>query len=211
MNATTPPDDTQVLRVRDFRLFLTGRFLSNMSIQMQSVAVGWQVYDLTSDPLALGYVGLAVFIPVAGLTLPAGDVADRFDRRAILIGSHIVQAIAAAAFLAVSLSGTAVVWPFYVIMALFGAARAFAGPASQSFVPFLVARTQVTRAIAWSSSVNQVATIAGPALGGLVYIFGPDAVYGTCLASFVLVIAAISGIRTQVRPAPPEAGMTAAR
>src|SRR4051812_43966468 len=150
MNARTPPDDTQVLRVRDFRLFLSGRFVSNVSIQMQSVAVGWQVYDLTNDPLALGYVGLAVFLPVAGLTLPAGDVADRFDRRAILIASHIVQALCAAAFLAMSLSGSTLVWPFYAVMALFGVGRAFAGPASQSFVPFLVGRAQVSRAVAWS-------------------------------------------------------------
>jgi MFS family permease len=208
MTAIVSPD-AHVLGVRDFRLFLSGRALSNLSIQMQSVAVGWQVYDLTNDPLALGYVGLAVFLPVACLTLPAGDAADRFDRRFILAASYGLQALCAAAFLALTLTGETVVWPFYLVMALFGVGRAFAGPAAQSFVPFLVARPQVTRAIAWSASAYQTAAMLGPALGGVIYIVGPAAVYGTCLALFVVVFASIAGIRTRVRPGATEAGMTA--
>lgn len=208
ITAASDPDG-HVLGVRDFSLFLSGRALSNLSIQMQSVAVGWHVYDLTNDPLALGYVGLAVFLPVACLTLPAGDVADRFDRRVILAASYALQALCAAAFLALTLSGETVVWPFYVVMALFGVGRAFASPASQSFVPFLVSRAQVTRAIAWSASAYQTASMLGPALGGLIYIIGPAAVYGTCLALFVIVVASIAGIRTRVQPGAADAGTTA--
>lgn len=200
-----------VLGVRDFRLFITGRFLSTMSMLMQSVAVGWQVYDITRDPIALGYVGLSLFASVAAFTLPAGDVADRFDRRWVMALSYLLQAVCAILFLTLSLSATTTVWPFYAVMALFGVGRAFAGPSSQSFVPFLVPKPQVSRAVAWSSSANQIAMIAGPALGGVIYVFGPAAVYATCLVAFLGVSVSIAAIRTRVHVAPAEPGMTALR
>src|SRR4051812_24706453 len=96
--------DAHVLGVPDFRRFLVARGLSNLSIQMQSVAVGWHVYDLTNDALALAYIGLSVFLPMVCLTLPAGDVADRFDRRFILAASYCLQLVSAAAFLLLALS-----------------------------------------------------------------------------------------------------------
>ncbi len=206
-----------VFGIRDFRLFISARFLANLSIQMQSVAVGWQVYDVTRDPLALGYVGLSVFLPVAGLTLPAGDAADRFDRRRILTLSYLAQAVVSVLFLILTFagpapgSGLAAARPFYAVLVLFGIGRAFIGPSQQSFVPFLVPRDQLSRAVAWSSSANQTATILGPALGGVLYILGPAAVYGTCLALFLIVVAATAAIRTRVRVAAAEAGMTAWR
>jgi MFS family permease len=201
--------ETHILGVPDFRRFLVARGLSNLSIQMQSVAVGWHVYDLTHDALALGYIGLSVFLPMVCLTLPAGDVADRFDRRFILAASYVLQLISAAAFLVLTLAGDTAVWPFYVVMALFGISRAFSSPASQSFVPFLVAREQVARAIAWSSSAYQTASILGPALGGLIYILGPAAVYACCFVLCAVGLVSIVRIRTHVKPGPVEAGMTA--
>jgi predicted MFS family arabinose efflux permease len=101
------------------------------------------------------------------------------------------------------------VWPFYLVVALYGVGRAFASPASQSFVPFLVSRAQVTRAIAWSASAYQTSAMIGPALGGVIYIAGPAAVYGTCLAMFAIVVVSIAGIRTSIRPGAAEAGTTA--
>src|SRR5262245_59809372 len=123
-------DRRHVLREsRDLRFFILGGFLSTLSAQMQSVAVGWQVYDLTNDPVSLGLVGLSVFLPMALLILPAGDLADRFDRRLIVIFSYIAQAGCSALFLGLTLAGTTHTWPFYVIMALFGVSRALVRPA----------------------------------------------------------------------------------
>ena len=198
-----------VLRLRDFRLFMSGRLLSILCTQMQAVAVGWQVYDITHDPLTLGYVGLAGFLPIAGLTLPAGDVADRFDRRRVITIAYALQGLCALLFLGLTLSGPTDVRPFYVVMALFGIGRAFAGPSQQSFVPFLVPKEQVAPAVAWSSTANQIGTILGPALGGVIYIFGPAAVYATCLTFFTVAVLSVAAIRTQVRIPPPEPGVTA--
>lgn len=197
-----------VLGLRDFRLFICGRLLSTASMQMQAVAVGWQVYDLTHDPVALGYVGLWMFLSVAAFTLPGGDAADRFDRRRVMSVSYLLQALCAALLAAVSWWGVTAMWPFYSIVALFGVGRAFANPASQSFVPFLVPQPQVSRAVAWSSSANQVAFIVGPALGGVAYAFGPAVVYALCLAAFVGAAATNSAIRTRVRIPPAEPGVT---
>lgn len=198
-----------VLGLRDFRLFICGRFLSTASMQMQSVAIGWQVYDMTGDPIALGYVGLFMFLSVAVFTLPAGDTADRVDRRLVLTASYVLQGICGMLLVAVSWSGVTAMAPFYAIIALFGVGRAFANPASQSFVPFLVPREQVSRAVAWSSSANQVAFIVGPALGGAAYVFGPMAVYGLCLVAFVGGAIANNAIRTEVKIPPAEPGITA--
>ncbi|HTP81564.1 MAG TPA: MFS transporter [Alphaproteobacteria bacterium] len=202
--SASDPRPHAIFGVRDFRLFICGRFLSTASMQMQSVAVGWQVYDLTQDPIALGYVGLFMFLSVAAFTLPGGDVADRFDRRLVLSLAYIGQAACAVLLVWVSWAGVTAMWPFYTIVAMFGVGRAFANPASQSFVPFLVPREQVSRAVAWSSSANQVAFIVGPALGGAVYAFGPAAVYAICFAAFVGGAITNSAIRIQVKIPPAE-------
>ncbi|HYN13758.1 MAG TPA: MFS transporter [Burkholderiales bacterium] len=199
-----------VLRQRDFRLFLGGRFCAALALQMQSVAIGWYLYDLTSDPLVLGYAGLAVFLPIFVFSLPAGDVADRVDRRAILGAMHLTQAICAALFIALTATATAssATWPFFAVLALSGTARAFSGPAVQSFTPFLVPREQFANAVGWSSSANQTATVLGPALGGGIYLFGPGVVFAACLAMSLAVAAAMIAIRTRV-VAAAAAGTTA--
>jgi MFS family permease len=210
MTSSSGSGQRAVLRIRDFRFLLAGRFLSSLSIQMQSVAVGWQVYNLTNDPMALGYVGLSLFVPFALLTLPAGDLTDRVDRRVILAFSYLAQAGTSGLFLALTLSGSTEVWPYYAGMALFGAGRAFSGPAQQSFPPIVVPAAQLADAVAWNSSAYQTATIIGPAIGGVLFVFGPDIVYGTCLVLCIGVAGAMTAIRARgLYDTPITAGTTA--
>ena len=164
---------------------------------MQAVATGWYLYDLTGDPLTLAYAGLAVFLPIALLTLPGGDLADRLDRRRILGAAHAVLALCAALLMLLTWLGTAATAPFYLVLALSGAARAFSGPAVQSFVPFLVPRERFAPAVAWSSSANQTATVLGPAAGGAVYLLGAPAAFAACLVLSAFVAAATLAIRTR--------------
>ena len=182
---------------RDFRRFLSASFLAILAAEIQSVAVSWQIYSIARTPLALGYVGLAQFLPMMACTIPAGHLADRFDRRRILVVSNLFTAVASGGFLMLALTGTHVLWPFYVVLMLFGAARAFAGPASQSFVPLLVPQDQFPQAVAWASSTSQVAVIAGPAIGGAIYILGPAVDYGVCLILFVSIAIVMSTIRSR--------------
>lgn len=203
--------DGNVLRIPDFRLFLAGRFAGTLGVQIQSVAVGWQVYDMTRSPMALGFVGLAQFLPMFLLMLPAGDLADRIDRRLIVAASYFLQALAAGLFVLFTQSGQAAVWPFYLVLVIFGTARAFAGPALRAFVPLLVSPAQLPRAIALSSSSFQVAVIAGPALGGLIYILGAAAAYAACLVLFLAVAAAFIAIRTRHRREPADPARSAFR
>jgi MFS family permease len=170
---------------RDFAFFTSGRFLSTVAMQMQSVAIGWQIYSITNSALALGFVGLCQFAPMFLLTLPAGDISDRVDQRKVLAAAMIVQAISSALFLMLSFLHVSKVWPFYAVLVLFGAARGFAGPAGQSLVAFLVPEEKLARSIALSSSVFTTAVIAGPALGGFLYAFGPFVTYSVCCLCFL--------------------------
>lgn len=170
---------------RDFAFFTSGRFLSTVSMQMQSVAIGWQIYAITNSALALGLVGLCQFAPMFLLTLPAGDVSDRIDQRKVLAVAMTVQAVSSALFLLLSFLHVSKVWPFYAVLVLFGAARGFAGPAGQSLVAFLVPEEKLARSIALSSSVFTTAVIAGPALGGFLYAFGPYVTYSVCCLCFL--------------------------
>jgi MFS family permease len=156
-----------------------------------------------------------VFLPIFVFSLPAGDVADRVDRRVIVGAVHFTQATCAALFIALTatassaqaLGGNAT-WPFFAVLALSGTARAFSGPAVQSFTPFLVPREQFANAVGWSASSNQTATVLGPALGGVIYLLGPGVVFAACLAMSLTVAAAMFAIRTRV-VAAAAAGTTA--
>jgi MFS family permease len=188
---------------RDLPLYLCARFLSNVATMVQSVAVGWQIYDMVESPLALGLVGLAVFAPMFLLTLPAGEIADRFDQRRILVLSFALEAVCSGVLLALAAAHVRTAWPLYAIMVPFGCARGFAGPASRSLVPLLVPPERLPQVIAWGSSVSQVAVIAGPALGGFAYELGPPAAYGLCLVAFAVAAfttGLLGGRRPQVDP-----------
>lgn len=190
LTASTPEEQARsglaVFRHRDFALFAGVRVAAGLAQQMQTVAVGWLVYDLTHSALALGLVGLAGFLPAIALALVTGHVADLFDRRLILAVSHGLNALAAASLLALAWSGAGAVAPIYGLVTLFGVARAFAGPASQALVPGLVPREQFAQAIAWNSTLWQGSSIAGPALGGLLYALGPAVVFASAGVLFAL-------------------------
>jgi MFS family permease len=170
---------TSALRHRNFVLYLCARFLGAVAVQMQSVAVGWQVYALTGDALDLGLVGLAQFAPFVPLVLIAGQLADRFDRRRIIMLCYAVEMLCGLLLIGFTLTGLKVVWPVFAVMALYGSARAFMMPSSQAIVINLVPAESFSNAVALSSSSFQLAVIAGPALGGVLYLAGPMTVYTT--------------------------------
>ncbi len=194
----TDADAPTVYRDRDFYVFAAVRFIVTIAFQIQSVAIGWQVYAITHSTFALGLVGLCQFGPMFLLTLPAGDIADRFDQRKVLSATQSMQSVCSGLFLVLVLFAPKTDWPYYAVLVLFGATRGFYGPASQSLLPFLVAPEKLPRAIALSSSVFTTATIAGPALGGLLYALGPIVTFSVSLVLMVsasLLTATLGGRR----------------
>ena len=199
-------DRYAVLRNRDFTAFLAARFLATLAVQMQTVAVGWQVYEVTRDPLDLGLVGLSQFLPFVLLVLPAGQLADSRDRRRILAACFALEAVCALLLLAFAARGLSSAAPVFAVMVLFGTARAFAMPTGQALLPNLVDREQFGTAVALNSSTWQVATIAGPALGGLVYLAGATVVYATVAVLLAVSVALLFLVRRGgERAAAPEA------
>jgi MFS family permease len=176
-------------RVPGFRRYWTTQLCAIFASQMQGVAIGWQVYDMTQRPLDLGFVGLAQFLPVMALALVAGQVADRYNRQRILVGCLLLQILCAALLLALTVMGNAEVLWIFGVLALAGAARAFEFPATAALLPNLVVTRQFASAAALTSSARQAASIIGPAIGGFLYAVGPTVVYGSCVV--LLAIAAI--------------------
>lgn len=185
------------LRHRNFTLFLSARFLATVAVQMQSVAVGWQVYEKTGDALDLGLIGLAQFVPFALLILVAGHVADQWNRRWIIAGCLFLEMLCGLLLLAFSLTSLQSVWPVFTVMALYGSARAFMMPASQAILINLVPPDSFSNAVALSSSSFHVAVIAGPVLGGWFYLFGAQTVYTLVSVLLALAVALILPIRMQ--------------
>jgi len=183
------------LKHRNFTLYLVARFIATLAIQMQSVAVGWQVYAITNDPLDLGLIGLAQFLPFIVLVLPAGQIADRYDRKAILATCYVVDVICAALLLGFTMYGLSTAWPVFLVLVLFGAARAFAMPTSQAITPNLVPREIFGNAVALNSSTFHVATIVGPSLGGLMYVAGPATVYTVVSTLLIVSVAFMLAVR----------------
>jgi MFS family permease len=182
---------------RDFRLYLSARFLSNVGSQMMSVAVAWQVYAITHRAIDLGYVGLAQFVPAFAFSTVAGQLADRIDRGRIAATCNLVLAACALALLFLVLRPTHPVLPIYVVLFFIGVARSFAGPASQSFLPSLVPTEHFPNAVAWGSTVWQVSTIVGPSVGGVLYGVGASWVYGISAALMALASALVFAIRAR--------------
>jgi MFS family permease len=190
--------DAVLYRPRDLSAFVGARFLSDLAMQVLSVSVGWQVYDLERTPLALGLVGLCQFAPMFLLTLPAGELADRVDQRRLLAATLLVEAGCVGLFLLCSWLAPHTALPFYFILVLFGAARGFSEPAEQSLLAFLVPPERLAKAIARNSSLLTLAVIAGPAMGGFLSAVGPIATYSTCLGAFLvaaLCVASLGGRR----------------
>lgn len=183
------------LRYRDFAVYAAARFFTSLAWKMLGVAVGWQVYQLTRNPLDLGFVGLAQFLPFVLLVLPAGHVADHADRRLVLVGAYSVQGICVGMLLWFTVSGATRIWPVFVAMTLFGAARAFSMPASQAMTPNLVPPEVFPKAVAFNSVLLEIATIIGPSLGGVLYLLGAAVVYSVGFGLVALVVALISTIK----------------
>src|SRR6185312_3319759 len=187
------------LQFRDFRLFQGARLTSVISSEMLAVAVSWQVYDITHRLLSLGYVGLAQFLPSFVLMLAAGHAVDRFDRRRVLQLVQFSYAIVAGLLLLVTLRRPDSVSLIYAILVLQGTVRAFGAPAGRAFMPDLVPAEYFANAVTWGSSAFMVATIVGPALGGVVYAWvgGAMGVYGLALATYLVSFVFTSAIRTR--------------
>jgi MFS family permease len=184
-----------VLQNRDFSLYLVARLLGTLAVQMQTVAVGWQVYAVTRDPLDLGLIGLSQFLPFIAFILPAGHFADSRDRRRIVTACYALECGCALGLLAISLRGLDSAVPVFAVMTLFGVARAFQMPTGQALLPNLVLREQFGTAVAINSSTWQIATIAGPALGGVVYLAGAPVVYASVAVLLAVAVATTLGLR----------------
>jgi MFS family permease len=207
-------DSYASLRIKDFRLFVLSRFLLTVGIQIQSTIVGWQIYDITQDVLALGMIGLAEAIPFMSVTLYGGHLADLFSRRKIILLSLGAYLIAATLLLLITLNldnihqlyGTL---PIYLVICLTGIARGFAGPSFSAFVVQLVPRELLASAVAWNTTFWQAAAVSGPALGGIVYgilssaftkTIGTAYTYGIVLTLVILAMICMGFIGEKLLP-----------
>jgi len=176
-----------------------------VATQMQAVVVAWQVYDQTRDAMALAYVGLAQFLPMLLLLMPAGDLIDRFDRRRILALSWAMGAVCSALLWWLT-DGSAGVTGIYAVLVLYGCSRAFSGPAMQSLLPQIVPRAQLAQAIAANSMLMRASTIGGPILGGFLYALGGgELTYVVCCAGFMLGVALLLRVAVAHAQAPAPA------
>jgi MFS family permease len=188
-------------RYSNFTLFVVARFFLVAALEMQSVAVGWQIYEITRRPLDLGLVGLAQFLPVVFLFLPAGHAADRFNRKSLVLLCYIGFAICYALLFQIARTKTHGTTDIYAVLVLLGIVRAFNAPAARSLLPLLVPVDIFPSAVAWNATIFQGATILGPALGGLLYaaFAGPAGVYGIALA--VTAVATLALLRVTLTQA----------
>jgi MFS family permease len=202
---STPADSPSarphaLLSHRSFVLYWLARVSTNGAYMIQTVAVGWQIYDLTGSALDLGLVGLVQFIPYVLLAVVVGQVVDRYDRRFVAATCQIVMALAVVALAVGTVGGFLTRDAFLAIMLVTGTARAFLVPAQHSLVPGIVPKTLLPRAIAAAATASQTAVICGPAIGGLLYAFGPVTVYVVCAALFIAASVLVSLMRLQLPP-----------
>jgi MFS family permease len=192
-----PPDDARpLLRQSAFQRVYLGRLATGMAFQMQAVAIGWQLYALTGNPYDLGLIGLAQFVPMFLLTLPAGHLADTLDRRRIIATCQVIGALTALALAMATATDTLTRTMVFGLVMAAAAARAFEFPTMTALLPQTVTRDQLQRATALYASANQTATVLGPAIGGIIYAaFGPVAVYALVATLALAAAACIATIR----------------
>jgi MFS family permease len=154
---------------RDFRLYQMARVMVIIGAEAQALAVAWQVYQVTHRALSLGYTGLALFLPGVLFILPSGHVADRYDRRHVILVCYSLQVLCTFTLFWFAWHGLRSVWPIYTVLALIGTGRSFSGPASSALLPHLVPKEHFVNAITWGSTIFQIANIAGPAVGGIIF------------------------------------------
>ena len=197
-------DSRAAFRYAGFRYFQVARFLVVSAMEMQSVAVGWQVYEITRRPLDLGLVGLAQFLPGIFLFLLGGHTADRLRRQRIVAVCYASFAVCSSLLLWFTAHGITTVRPIYMVLVGIGVVRAFNGPAGQSLLPQLVPAEDFPNAAAWSSSIFNTATILGPVLGGVIYAWKNSAlpVYAIAVVCFVLAFGSALFIQTLTQERP---------
>jgi MFS family permease len=190
-----------VFQYPSFVLFQTARLCMVLAMEMQSVAVGWQVYEITKRPLDLGLVGLVQFLPGILLFLVSGHVADRYDRRRLIVFCYIGYGLSFGLLLLTALRGVRSIFFIFVILVILGIVRAFNGPVSRALLPQLVPEEIFTNAVAWASTLFQGAAILGPAIGGLIYAAfrGPGAVYAVAMAMAIVALICTLRIKMQER------------
>src|ERR1035437_3744443 len=208
MRKNSPKHDAYaVLKLKDFRLFLSFRFFMTIAAQMQSIIVGWQVYELTHDPLSLGLIGLAEAIPFLSVALYSGHIADRFNRKKIILWFDVVFLVSSFLLLIITFKSTGIigkfgVLPIYVCVAISGLARAFLYPATIALMAQIVPRSLYTNSSTWSSTIWQIAAMTGPAIGGLLYgFFGIKVAYIAVIVSMTISFLLLSNIKSHPVPA----------
>lgn len=201
------PSARALLRERDYLLFWGSRWTGGLAAQIQSVAIGWQIYELARRTMSVqqaafvvGMVGLVSFIPVFLLTLPAGETVDRYDRRRILMLCYAWELVTVGILVWATFTGFASVTLLLGVAAAFGAARAFMGPTGTALGPMLVPRELLPRAIAWNSLAWQTASIAGPALGGLLLAKSTTLAYATAFCLYATAAVFIFLLRKNTQP-----------
>jgi predicted MFS family arabinose efflux permease len=184
------------LRYRDFALYVGATVATAFAIEMSFVAIGWQVYSIHRDPLDLGFVGLAMFLPLPLLALPAGHLADRYPRRTVLAISVAIDAAVAVGLLAVTRTGADETWPFFALAFCTGVASAVGAPAGRAMTPSLVPQEILVRALAQRSVAFQLSVIVAPALGGLLFAIKPELVYIASVGFSLLALLAVIALRS---------------
>ncbi|MBS1797121.1 MAG: MFS transporter [Acidobacteria bacterium] len=205
-----PNDPYAALRIPEFRSFVTARFCFTLAMQIQAVVVGWQIYDLTKDPLALGMIGLVEVVPSIAVALYAGHLADLTSRKKIIILCNLILILCSLFLFTYSFDPQNLlvrlgVLPIYLVIFLSGCARGFVGPAVFSFMPQLLpAKTFYANAVSWNTTVWQAGSVLGPAVGGLVYgFFGISAAYSADL--FLIAFAFVCFSLIGAKPLPETA------
>ena len=189
----------------NFVSYVSARFFMVLALEMVSVAVGWQVYDITHRAIDLGYVGLAQFLPGFVLFLFAGHITDLVNRQRLLIACYVCYAACSSLLLAISWWTPRSVHFIYVVLVLMGVVRSFNFPANRAFLPQLIPEEHFPNAVAWNASTFQVATIAGPAAGGIAYAVsrGPQVVYGIAAAVSIASVLMMMRIHPLTEPRRP--------
>jgi MFS family permease len=206
MSLAEPTGPYAALQIPDFRLYISSRFFITLAIQIQSVVVAWQVYELTKNPLSLGLIGLAEAVPSISVSLYAGHIADIMQRKKIIVMCVCTLLLCSSLLLLFTFQSASFfsmygVWPIYAVIFLSGIARGFLSPAFFSFMPQLVPRNLYSNAVTWNSTLWETATIAGLALGGLIYIFGISVAYTVDVLLTLGGLFLISGVAN--KPLPP--------
>jgi MFS family permease len=194
------------LRERDYRLLIAAIAAEGFARQMVAVAIGWQVYEISGNPLHLGLVGLAEFLPLPLLALPAGQLADRLSRKVVFAASLVLDVVVTSLLVVVTLAGADELWPFLALALTSGVAGAIGNPASRSMPPTLVPVSLLGSALAIRSTVGQLAVVAGPAVGGVLFAVRAELVYYTAVGLLLVAVANVVAIRPRAIEHAPGVG-----